>query len=277
MPKETPVYKTSGEVIATLRERYPSNAFAFLEQVGNATGQNQRRWADAIVMSLWPSRGLEIIGIEVKVSRSDWLSELRNPAKAEEIARHCDRFYLAIGDEGIVKLGELPPAWGLMVPSTRGIRVAKEAVSQFEGRSSIPRAFVAAILRQAQEQITDAAKIARLREVAFQEGRTAGLQAANASHESGVKYEREEKERLLKVIREFEAASGVVISRRFDSVEKIGGAVRTVLDGDARIAGFRQQVEMIKKYAETVAGHASHFLGEMPVGQVSHLPHASSA
>jgi len=32
-------------------------------------------------MDLWPSGGLEIHGHEVKVSRSDWLRELKEPEK----------------------------------------------------------------------------------------------------------------------------------------------------------------------------------------------------
>lgn len=56
----------------------------------------------------------EILGFEVKVSRSDWLSELKKPEKADSLARYCDRWYLVISDPKIVKDGELPPTWGLL-------------------------------------------------------------------------------------------------------------------------------------------------------------------
>jgi hypothetical protein len=72
----------SQDVIAALRKKYPAAAWAFLEQVANGTGYAKKyRWADALAMGLWPSRGMELHGIEVKVSRSDWLRELENPAR----------------------------------------------------------------------------------------------------------------------------------------------------------------------------------------------------
>ncbi|GAI18718.1 unnamed protein product, partial [marine sediment metagenome] len=111
--------ETTEQVLQALRNKYPSDAYAFLTQVGNATGFICNRWADAIAMSLWPSRGLEIIGFEIKVSRSDWVKELKKPDKADTIANYCDSWYLVLGDESILRLGELPMEWGLMVPQTK--------------------------------------------------------------------------------------------------------------------------------------------------------------
>jgi hypothetical protein len=66
-------------------------------------------------MSLWPSRGIELHGIEIKVSRNDWLKELGDPAKADEIARFCDRWWVAAGDESIHQWDSLekrnPVSW----------------------------------------------------------------------------------------------------------------------------------------------------------------------
>ena len=50
---------------------------------------------DAVIMSLWPSRGLELHGVEIKVSRADWKREAADPAKAEAIAAYCDAGELA--------------------------------------------------------------------------------------------------------------------------------------------------------------------------------------
>ena len=93
------------ELMNALRNKYDDNgnAFAFMEQVGNATGWECNRHADAIVVSLWKSRGLEIMGFETKVSRSDWLKELKQPEKADEISKYCHRWYLVVGDESIVQ------------------------------------------------------------------------------------------------------------------------------------------------------------------------------
>ena len=51
-------------VIAALRARHPSEAWAFLSHVRNGTGYARRtaRTADALAFSLWPSRGLGSTG-----------------------------------------------------------------------------------------------------------------------------------------------------------------------------------------------------------------------
>ena len=109
------------QVIEALKTKYDDNgqSYAFMEQVGNATGWKCNRHADAIAVSLWKSRGLAIFGFEVKVSRQDWIKELKNPGKAEPIAQYCNQWYLVVGDKDIVQFGELPMNWGLMIPHTK--------------------------------------------------------------------------------------------------------------------------------------------------------------
>lgn len=67
-------------------------------------------------------------GFEVKVSRSDWLAELRDPSKAEAWKRYCDRWWL-VAPRNVVDAvrGDLPDDWGLMCPSGNGLRVARQA------------------------------------------------------------------------------------------------------------------------------------------------------
>lgn len=66
-------------------------------------------------------------GHEIKVSRSDWLRELADPTKAEAFARYCDQWWLVVSDKSIVKPGELPDSWGLMVMTGTGLRAAVSA------------------------------------------------------------------------------------------------------------------------------------------------------
>lgn len=99
---------TAAAVLDLLRKRYEPPAWAFLEQVRNSTGwKRTERYADAVAMSLWPSRGLEVHGFEIKVSRSDVLKELRDPEKAAPIMRFCDRWWLVLGDKDLIQPGEL--------------------------------------------------------------------------------------------------------------------------------------------------------------------------
>lgn len=134
------------EVIDALKATYAAPAYALLEQVGDSTGF-ARRHIDAILMSLYPSRGLSLTGVEVKVSRNDWRMELRNPNKAEPIARYCDYFTVA-APKGIVPLDELPDNWGLIEILGAGkARTTKKPVRlQAE---PLDRGFLAAVLRRA--------------------------------------------------------------------------------------------------------------------------------
>lgn len=70
---------------------------------------------------------LALHGHEVKVSRSDWLTELRAPEKSEAIKRHMHYWWLVIPDAAIIKPGELPEGWGLMVRSGGTLRAKVKA------------------------------------------------------------------------------------------------------------------------------------------------------
>ena len=113
---------TERDVLNLLAQRYSvvsqgvSVRYAYAEHVRSHAGFDARRTADFIAMDLWPMKGLHLHGHEVKVSRSDWLTELRDPSKAEEFKRYMDRWWLVVSDRSIVKPGELPDGWGLMAP-----------------------------------------------------------------------------------------------------------------------------------------------------------------
>jgi hypothetical protein len=89
--------------------------WASAEHVKNQAGFFAGRCADFIAIDLWPGGdGCELHGHEVKVSRSDWLHELKQPDKAEAFKRYMDRWWLVVPDATIVKPGELPEGWGLL-------------------------------------------------------------------------------------------------------------------------------------------------------------------
>lgn len=142
-------------VYRALRNRFKAPEYAVLPGVRNATGYGQSREIDALMMGLWPSRGLHLHGVEIKVSRSDWLRELRNPNKQEAIFKYCDRFWLAVGDASIVKPDELPDTWGLLVPHGKALKIRKKA-PDLEG-GDLSRPFLAAILRRVDEVKMDPA------------------------------------------------------------------------------------------------------------------------
>lgn len=77
---------------------------------------------------LWGNRQ-SIHGFEVKVSRSDWLTELADPSKALAWSRYCHYFWLVASDKRIVR-DDLPHGWGLMIPHGRSLRIAHHPTRQ---------------------------------------------------------------------------------------------------------------------------------------------------
>lgn len=118
---------TAAEVRRALKAYYPHPNFGILYEVAQATGFNANRHLDAMAMGLWPSRGLHLNGIEIKVSRADFRREIEQPQKAEELAKYCDYFFVA-APRGVVPVAEVPEKWGLLeVLETGKIRETKAA------------------------------------------------------------------------------------------------------------------------------------------------------
>lgn len=138
---------SAADIRVALRERFPAGSHALMFEVGNATGFSTRRHADAIAMGLWPSRGMEVEGIEIKVSRGDWQRELCQPDKSAPIQKFCDRWWIA-APKGLIDPAELPKTWGLLELNGKGaLRVKVRAPALDAAR--LDRTFVAAILRRA--------------------------------------------------------------------------------------------------------------------------------
>lgn len=197
-------FATSADMRTAIADRFGKHSAVFYE-VGNGTGSRCSRHADVVAMGLWPSRGLWLEGIEIKVSRSDWLSELRSPEKADAVAKFCDFWWLAVGDPSIVQEGELPERWGLLVLDGTKLRMVKQA-PKLEPEP-LSREFVAALLRRA----CDAQD--KIRQEALSEGIERGLERAPKVAES----DRTDAERELGFLRqslvEFEEKSGLKIER----------------------------------------------------------------
>lgn len=112
---------------------------------------SQRR-ADLVRVGMWQSRGTGIDVHEIKVSRSDWLRELDDPAKAEAWWPYCNRFWIA-APPGIVDPAELPPGWGLMeLPATgkRRFRIRVAAANRPDIKLTVP--LLIELIRRADNQ-----------------------------------------------------------------------------------------------------------------------------
>lgn len=200
--------------------KYALPTYATFCQVANGTGVRQYRYADVITMGLWPSRGLWLEGFEIKVSRSDWRRELADPGKADPIASRCDLWWI-VAPRDVVPATELPESWGLQEWDGRAFHVRKPAVRNPEPRD-MNREFLAALLRRACEANIPQKFIDDIRKDAMEDARKAAA--------IDIDMARKDYKRLQEQLAAFEAASGIKIDAYYPGGQRLGEAVRKVLN-----------------------------------------------
>lgn len=201
-----------------LRARYAAPEWVLVEELRNGTGYSRGRqaYADAVAFNCYPSRGLAVHGFEVKASRSDWVRELERPDRAEAWARWCDAWWLVVACPSIVRPGELPAGWGLLVPAKEKLKVAVEPAAR-KGEP-FDRAMVAAVLRHVTDRYTPKASIQGQLVEQYRKGEAAGK--ADAERAST---------RLREAVADFAEASGVNLLQASSwDVGNIGKAVAVV-------------------------------------------------
>lgn len=99
------------KIKALLENKYSPPVYAFFTEVASGTGAQMGGYADAVAYSLYPSMQHEIHGFEIKISRSDFLSEMKKPEKAAQTMQFCDRWWL-VAPKGVAHKDELPKSWG---------------------------------------------------------------------------------------------------------------------------------------------------------------------
>ena len=127
-----------------MSKRWCEPQWSIMWEVGEGTGAMSGRYADAVMMSLWPSRGLELHGVEIKISRAYWKREAADPSKAEAIARYCDRWWIHTSPGIVDDLSDLPPAWGLREFDGKNWSTIREA--EKTAADPIDRPFLASLL-----------------------------------------------------------------------------------------------------------------------------------
>lgn len=260
---------TEADVLALLEKRHAGRSgngeeWAFVTHVRDAAGFDSSRTADALAMSLWPSRGLELHGFEVKVSRSDWQRELANPEKAERFCRIVDRWWLVVANNTIVRSGELPSTWGLMVVHGGRVvtAVAAPLLTPPAGRprplpEGFSRSFLASLLRST----------ARRADVTPEEimvAVDAEREALRATHDAMRQVDRDEIDRLRTLIGTFEREAGVQMHRFYGGKEPadVGRAVRIVLDGEDERDRLVTRLRRLAESADEIAVAARRAVGD---------------
>ena len=227
------------QLFQALLKKYPVPEYALFPQVPDGTGLNKWRTADAISISLWPSRGIVISGFELKSHRGDWLKELRTPEKAEGIARYCDFWWVVASDDFVVKVEEVPDTWGLLVLKKNGLRAVKHAKEMKP--EALDRLFVAGLLRRAQKVLVDTEALEVAEERGYERGKKDGADIRVADRDLNHR----EHEQLKKSVQAFQEKSGVEIA--YWDGGRIGEAVRRVMAGDDAMRTLKMAIREVAR------------------------------
>jgi hypothetical protein len=231
---------TEHSVLVALRERHASKSgngpeWAYVEHVRDNAGFNAKRTLDAMALGLWPSRGMELHGYEVKVSRADFRRELADVAKMDAFAHVLDRFWI-VAPKGIVPAEELPATWGLLeVVDGGAIRQKVAAPLLTKTRADIPRDFLVPLMRAAGAGLTVTPEKAAIDE-AEERGRLKGVadqKRSGKNWEDLYSRSRGELETARNSLRSIEQALGV----------NLHGTNRTQEERDARLAAISAAVK----------------------------------
>jgi hypothetical protein len=212
----------ASEIEVRLAKKFASPEFAFMPQMNQGTGSHAGRRADAVAFSLWPSRGLDLYGFEIKISRSDLSSEVRNPEKAEAIQRFCDLWWLVTPPGLTSDMDLLPTTWGVLEVDGRGVRVTKQAPRLTP--EPMTRNVIAAMFRAFHETVP------YLRENFIPADSVKGeierrAQERIAAHRHD---ENHELRQLREAVAAFESASGIKIEDQW-SAGRIGEVVNAIV------------------------------------------------
>lgn len=132
MSADDPAATKARDVLEMLRRHYlpegrqPAGIFApEIEAPGG------RRRADLIWQGVTTASGSQLVGHEIKVSRTDVLVELQDLTKTDPWQQYCDRWWLVVPDPALIAGLTLPASWGVLGPPsgrrTRSMTVLVDA------------------------------------------------------------------------------------------------------------------------------------------------------
>lgn len=240
------------QTLDILLKKFPPNEYALMAEVRDAAGFGASRSADFLLMGLWPSRGLDMIGIERKSYRGDWLSELKKPQKAENIYQYCDRWYLLTDNENVARIEEIPINWGWMHINVDGkLKVIKEAPKI--NPIPISKSFLACLLKRSACKdgwVTAQSIDIRISE-SFDKGKKQGKMFSDRA--------KQDYKTLANEVKEFEDTTGIKLQNQRWGVtgKKLGEAVNFIINGG--IDEIKNQMKFIKNYHASIGKKIDEF------------------
>ncbi len=102
--------EVTSKIKLSVKRRFDYPMWLMVFEFQNRDGKR----ADCLAFNTAASRNFKLVGYEFKASRSDWLSEKKDPEKSDYFIELCDEWYVVAGRRGIVQESELPDGWGLL-------------------------------------------------------------------------------------------------------------------------------------------------------------------
>jgi len=112
------------------------NEWLFLRELrvgsGRGGGRQSLQRLDAFALNCYPHKAMRRVCYEVKLSRADFLSELRQPLKRRIGMRYSNEFYF-VTPAGMVDAAEIPAGCGLIEAGVGEVEEYRRALEKQEG------------------------------------------------------------------------------------------------------------------------------------------------
>lgn len=249
---------TAPEIIHLLAAKYSNQkGYAFFSEIAPGLGRHRR--TDGFAIGLYSSHGHPTIGFEVKVARSDWIAEMKDPSKSDEMFQYCSHWYL-VAAPGVCQQEELPDTWGLMEPGSRGLKIAVKAPKN--ERKQMPVEFLSVILRRDCDRSGIHDWVPRIKvDEEVREAVERELKWKTSGAERELQYARRELERMrdlynskVEEIRKFHDLTGITIA---DYTNNQIAKVVKLIGGDLDLSHVCSVLDTSRKRAEDAANTLS--------------------
>ena len=135
-------------LVKKLQSQITSGALALFFELRNGTGfRSNERYLDAFAMQTWPSKKWARYAYEIKISRGDFINELKKPDKRAWGMEISNEFWFVCAP-GIANPNEIPENCGLLVASKNGKQLRNIIQAKYREVRDFDMIEVAAIARQ---------------------------------------------------------------------------------------------------------------------------------
>lgn len=232
----------------------PDQGWVVFYEVPNGTGFTASRRADALALQTWPSKGIQLVGFEIKRSRQDLITELKQEGKANAFQKYCSAWWLVVHDSKICDGLEIPANWGILAPR-RGVLYQVRPAPKLEPEEW-RISFAAALIRSGHESTVGRSEAEIKKAVDTRLKAEVDRQVEmrvkhnRVSSESDLVHYKSQYEALKKSVDEFQAKSGLNIGTWNGGL--IGDAVRVLME-HRNYPRLRQQLLEIRDGAERIS------------------------